>query len=65
MENLKTPSYILKANKDFRQRNHQTNIIFVNEKYEEIKKASDALGVPFNTYIRLAIDEKLAREQQK
>lgn len=31
-------------------------------KYEEIRAAASAAGVPVNTYIKQAIDEKMARE---
>ena len=31
-------------------------------KYEEIKAAASAAGVPVNTYIKQAIDERMARE---
>lgn len=34
------------------------------EKYEEIKAAADAAGEKVNSYIKKAIDERMARESE-
>jgi hypothetical protein len=35
------------------------------EKYEQIKAAADAAGEKVNSYIKIAIDERMERDNQK
>lgn len=35
------------------------------EKYEQIKAAADAAGEKVNSYIKIAIDERMERDSQK
>ena len=46
-----------------REKFHRVPLNIEKEKYEEIKKAADAVGESVNGYIKRAIEQRMAQEK--